>query len=110
MDLRRVEAPLGYGRDSTQYRLTCIYRDGRNQRVASGTHMSPLTPVSTQMTGSPVFTSHVGCIASLWGHQVCTTGVADAEAVPANAMQAAAMIAPTMAVLSSTFIVFSLVV
>ncbi|MFE3022714.1 hypothetical protein [Nocardia tengchongensis] len=70
--------------------------------------MYPVIPVLTQMTGSPVFTSHVGCINSLCGHQVFTTGVAVADADPANPMTAAAMTAPRTAVLASAFTVFSL--
>lgn len=70
--------------------------------------MYPLIPVLTQMTGSPVFTSHVGCINSLCGHQVFTTGVAVADADPADPMSAAAMTPPRTAVLASAFTVFSL--
>lgn len=72
--------------------------------------MYPLIPVLTQMTGSPVFTSHVGCINSLCGHQVFTTGVAVADAAPANPMTAAAMTPPRTAVLASAFTVFPFVV
>ncbi len=75
--------------------------------MASGTHMNPLAPVFTQMTGSPVFTSHVGCIASLRGHQVCTIGVADADAVPANPTHAAAITPPITAAALNAFTVFS---
>ncbi|MFE3955888.1 hypothetical protein ACFXPS_17065 [Nocardia sp. NPDC059091] len=70
--------------------------------------MYPLIPVLTQMTGSPVFTSHVGCINSLCGHQVFTTGVAVADADPADPMSAAAMTPPRTAALASAFTVFSL--
>ncbi|WP_330181482.1 hypothetical protein OHB26_34720 [Nocardia sp. NBC_01503] len=69
--------------------------------------MNPLAPVFTQMTGSPVFTSHVGCIASLRGHQVCAIGVADADAVPADPMNAAAMTPPITVVPLIAFTVFS---
>ncbi|MGW5229736.1 hypothetical protein ACWEP5_33000 [Nocardia niigatensis] len=111
--LRRLDASVtGAQPDS----LTGMAPKGRhvnsrqwgNQRVASGTHMYPLIPVLTQMTGSPVFTSHVGCINSLCGHQVFTTGVAVADADPANPMTAAAMTPPRTAVLASAFTVFSL--